>query len=95
MDNPGNKVLDALAERVLHARAEFDSRLSERGERFPAEEFDKLWLAILEYTTQMKNRRWLHRDVAREFSGFREYLQLELELTANFGDGGLGGVSWV
>lgn len=26
----------------------------------------------------MKSRKWLHRDVAREFSGFREYLQLEI-----------------
>lgn len=42
------------------------------------EEFDKLWQAVLDYAVQMKSRKWLHRDVAREFSGFREYLQLEI-----------------
>jgi len=76
MDTPGNEALDALAERVLKARAEFDIRLDGRSERFPFEEFDRLWLAILAYAVQMKGRKWLHRDVAREFSGFREYLQL-------------------
>ena len=78
MDAPGNKALDALAERVLDARAEFDARLHGRGRRFPVEEFDRLWLAVLEYAAQMRSRKWLHRDVAREFSGFREYLQLEI-----------------
>jgi hypothetical protein len=78
MDAPGNKALDALAERVLDARAEFDARLHGRGRRFPVDEFDRLWLAVLEYVAQMKSRKWLHRDVAREFSGFREYLQLEI-----------------
>ena len=78
MDTPENKTLDALAERVLEARVEFETRLPERGKRFPVEEFDRLWLAVLEYATQMKKRKWLHRDVVREFSGFREYLQLEI-----------------
>ena len=78
MDNPGNKRLDALAKRVLHARADFDSRLSACGKRFPMEEFEFLWLAVLEYATQMKNRTWIHRDVAQGFSGFREYLELEI-----------------
>ncbi len=62
----------------MEARVEFETRLPERGKRFPVEEFDRLWLAVLEYATQMKKRKWLHRDVVREFSGFREYLQLEI-----------------
>lgn len=41
-------------------------------------EFDRLWLAVTEYSAAMKGLNWLHRDVAREISGFREYLQLEL-----------------
>jgi len=78
MDTPEKKTLDALAERVLEARVEFETRLPERGKRFPVEEFGRLWLAVLEYATQMKERKWLHRDVVREFIGFREYLQLEI-----------------
>ncbi len=78
MNTPGNVALDVLAKRVLEARAEFDARLDGRGRRFPMEEFDRLWQAVAEYAAQMKGRKWLHRDVAREFSGFREYLQLEI-----------------
>ena len=77
MDALENPVLDALAERVLEAYAEFDARLGKRGRRFPVAEFDRLWRAVLEYSAAMKSLKWLHRDVAREFSGFREYLELE------------------
>ena len=78
MNTPGNAALDVLAKRVLEARTELDARLDRRGSRFPMEEFDRLWQAVAEYAAQMKSRMWLHRDVAREFSGFREYLQLEI-----------------
>ena len=78
MDTPGNRALDAAAEQVLNARAEFDARLNEHSKRFPMKEYDRLWNAVLEYTAQMKSRKWLHRDLAREFSGFCEYLQLEI-----------------
>ena len=78
MDAPKNRALDALAEQVLHARAEFDVLLHGHRKRFPVKEFDRLWLAVLEYASQMKGRKWIHRDVAREFSGFRERLQLEI-----------------
>ena len=78
MDTPGNSALDALAEQVLYAQAEFDTRLHGHCERFPMKEFDRLWLAVLEYASQMKGRKWIHRDVVREFSGFREHLQLEI-----------------
>lgn len=77
MDALENPVLDALAERVLEAYAEFDARLGKRGRRFPVAEFERLWRAVLEYSAAMKSLKWLHRDVAREFSGFREYLELE------------------
>jgi len=77
MDVLENPVLDALAERVLEAHAEFDARLVRRGRRFPTVEFDRLWRAVLEYSAAMKSLKWLHRDVAREVSGFREYLRLE------------------
>jgi hypothetical protein len=77
MDALENPALDALAERVLKAYAEFDARLGKRGRRFPLAEFDRLWRAVLEYSAAMKSLKWLHRDVAREFSGFREYLELE------------------
>ncbi len=75
---PENRMLDAVAEQVMDARAELDAQLERHGRRFPMQEYDRLWIAVLEYTTQMKSRKWLHRDVAREFRGFREYLQLEI-----------------
>ena len=78
MATRGNEALDASAVRLLEARAEFDARLHGGGKRFPVLEFDRLWLAICDYAAQMTHRNWLHRDVAREFSGFREYLQLEI-----------------
>jgi len=78
MDTPKNRVLDGVAEQVMEARAEFDAQLERHGGQFPTREYDRLWIAVLEYTSQMKSREWLHRDVAREFRGFREYLQLEI-----------------
>ena len=77
MDALENPVLDALAERVLEAHAEFDARLGKRGRRFPVAELDRLWQAVLKYSAAMKSLKWLHRDVARELSGLREYLELE------------------
>ena len=70
--------LDAMAERVMTACAEFDARLPVRGTRFPVKEFERLWRAVLQYATEMKGQNWLHRNVAKEFNGFREYLQLEI-----------------
>ena len=81
LKRPGDSetaALDALAERVLEARGDFESRLHKKSRRFPREEFDRLWLRVTEYSTAIKGLDWLHRDVAREISGFREYLQLEL-----------------
>ena len=60
MDTPRNKALDALAERVLEARADFDTQLRGRGKQFPVAEFDRLWLEIRAYVAQMKGRRHSH-----------------------------------
>ncbi len=81
MSAPGITELDTLAQRVLEARAEFDAGLGGNRRRFPLGEFDQLWTAVLEYSAAMRGRNWLHRDVAREFSGFREYLELEILAT--------------
>ena len=79
MNAPGNKALDTLAQQVLEARVEFEAGLQHKGRRrFPVEKFDRLWSVVLEYSTAMSGLNWLHRDVAREFSGLREYLELEI-----------------
>jgi hypothetical protein len=76
MDAAENPILDALANRIMDAHAAFDVRLGGRGQRFPVAEFDRLWRAVLEYSAAMTGLKWLHRDVARTLSGFREYLEL-------------------
>ncbi len=78
MDALENPALDALAKRIMDAHATFDARLGGRGQRFPIAEFDRLWRAVLEYSAAMTGLEWLHRDVARTLSGFREYLELEI-----------------
>ncbi len=78
MDALENPTLDDLAKRIMDAHATFDARLGGRGQRFPVAEFDRLWRAVLEYSAAMTGLKWLHRDVARTLSGFREYLELEI-----------------
>ena len=78
MDDLESPTLDALAKRIMDAHAAFDARLGGRGRRFPDAEFDRLWRAVLEYSAAMTGLNWLHRDVARTLSGFREYLELEI-----------------
>lgn len=65
-----------MAQRVLEARAELDTRLHETGKRFPVAATEMLWRSVLEYSAAMKGLKWLHRDVVRELSGLREYLEL-------------------
>lgn len=78
METTRKSRLDALARRVLDARAEFDEQLpGKKRRRFPVNEFDKLWCIFLEYWTAMRGLDWLHRDVAREIGGLCEYLELE------------------
>jgi hypothetical protein len=76
LDPPGNEELDALAQRVLEAHAALDTGLHESGRRFPVAAIEMLWRAVLEYSAAMKGLKWLHRDVVRELSGLREYLEL-------------------
>jgi hypothetical protein len=69
-------ILDILAGKVLDARAQFDLQL--HGERtYPLRAFEELWLALNQYAAALGDSRSLNRDVAREISGLREYLELE------------------
>ena len=68
--------MDMLAEKVLDARSQLDLQL--HGERtYPLKAFEELWLALNEYAAALGDSRSLHRAVAREISGLREYLELE------------------
>ncbi|MFH1942812.1 MAG: UPF0158 family protein [bacterium] len=68
--------LDRLAGKVLDARAQFDMQL--HGEKaYPLKAFEELWLALNRYATALGDSRSLNRDVAREISGLKEYLELE------------------
>jgi hypothetical protein len=62
---------------VLAAYSKFDERLHGKRKLFPEEELFELWQALQQYCGLMKGLGWIHRDVAREISGFREYLQLQ------------------
>lgn len=77
MNDTKRKAVDVLATRLLAACAEFDTRLQENRGCFPDKEFGRLWQTVREYCAGMKGLGWLHREVAREISGLREYLQLE------------------
>ena len=66
-----------MAALVLAARSKFDARLHGKRKLFPEEELLELWQALQQYCGLMKGLDWIHRDVAREISGFREYLQLQ------------------
>lgn len=66
-----------MAALVLAAYSKFDARLHGKRKLFPEEEFFELWQALQQYCGLMKGLGWIHRDVAREISGFREYLQLQ------------------
>jgi predicted Zn-dependent peptidase len=68
--------LDILAGKVLDARVEFDMQL--HGEQaYPLKAFEELWLALNQYAAALGDSRSLNRDVAREISGLRKYLELE------------------
>lgn len=70
--------LDALADRVMDAFAAFNAQLDAGRQRFPVAEFAGLWKAVLAYSMAMQDLKWLHRNVARELSDLREYLELEI-----------------
>lgn len=67
---------DGHVTQLLQAREEFDAQLHARRTRFPRAEFDRLWECVRAYYNAMRGRDWIHRTVAREFSGFREYLEI-------------------
>lgn len=68
--------LDILAGKVLEARSQFDLQL--HGEQtYPLRAFEELWLALNQYAAALGDSRSVNRDVAREISGLREYLELE------------------
>jgi len=77
MTYPERELADAMATLVLAAYSKFDARLHGKGKLFPEEELFELWQALQQYCGLMKGLDWIHRDVAREISGFREYLQLQ------------------
>ena len=68
-----DSVVERLANYVLDCHAEFDERL-ERRRYFPLKEFDRLW----EAAAAIGDRELIHRAVASEISGLREYLELEI-----------------
>jgi hypothetical protein len=77
MTYPKRELVDATAVLVLAAYSKFDARLHGKRKLFPEEELFELWQALQQYCGLMKGLDWIHRDVAREISGFREYLQLQ------------------
>jgi len=77
MTHPERELVDATAALVLAAYSKFDARLHGKRKLFPDEEFLELWQALQKYCGLMKGLDWIHRDVAREISGFREHLQLQ------------------
>ena len=77
MTHPERELVDAMAALVLAAYSKFDARLHGKRKLFPEEELLELWQALQQYCGLMKGLDWIHRDVAREISGFREYLQLQ------------------
>ena len=72
-----DSVIEQLANHVLDCRGEFDEQLV-HARRFPSEEFDRLWEAVRSYAAAIGGRELIHRAVASEISGLREYLELEI-----------------
>jgi len=73
-DFPPGRSIKAL---VRAAYSKFDARLHGKRKLFPEAELFELWQALQQYCGLMKGLDWIHRDVAREISGFREHLQLQ------------------
>ena len=74
---PKNReTLDALSQRVIESRAEFDFQLHRSKHRFPIDEFNRFWRAFLDYCAGMEGSNWLHKDVIREVNGLRQQLKM-------------------
>lgn len=71
--------VDSLARKVLNAKSDFEFKLHSQGKgRYPNSEFEDLWNAVVEYADALHGTDWIHRSVAREISGLREYLALKV-----------------
>ncbi len=66
--------IDILAQRVLDRRGEFDRALGDPHDAASAA-LGALWEAVLAYTKALGDADVIHRALAAEFSGFREYLE--------------------
>lgn len=79
MDTKQKTRVDALARKVLNARRNFEFKLHPQGKgRYPNSEFEDLRDAVVKYADALHGTDWIHRAVAREISGLREYLELEV-----------------
>lgn len=69
--------LNKLADKVLQAHYEFDSKLhSKRHRKYPRDEFELLFESVKEYSDCVGEGDLIHRNVAKEISGLREYLEI-------------------
>ena len=68
--------LNKLADKVLKSHYEFDSKLHSKQHKYPRKEFEILFESVKEYSDAVGEGNLIHRDIAREISGIREYLQL-------------------
>ena len=66
---------DELAEAVVHAFSEFDSRLHGKG-AFPKREFEALYGAVVRYAEAAADDPKIHRMVVNLVCSLREYLQV-------------------
>ena len=74
--------VDRLAEEVLNAYLEFESRLVRKG-RFPNSHFKVFFDAVVCYVESTKDAKMIHRSVASAVSGLREILSLQTSLASD------------
>ena len=77
---------DELAERVMKAFAEFNSRLYAKG-RFPKTQFRVFFDAVMHYVEATKENFMIHRSVANAVNDLREILELESSRPPGEGSG--------
>ena len=75
-DGPTNDP-ELLAEEVSLARCELDVTLESDKRRWPKDSFDRFVNAVMRYSEVMEGSQLIHRSVAAEVSGAREYLELQ------------------
>ncbi len=72
----GNTDIDILAEDVMNAYVEFESRLHGKG-RFPNGHFKAFFDPVVCYLEATKDAKMIHRSVASIVSGLSEILTLQ------------------